>query len=306
MSQAVDKKRAPSGAGDVVSERTITVPHTAYSIAGTLTATFGNVLQPIFPVVWISVVAFGAALAAVLLLKRAGRPVMKGIAGFAVMGFLVSAFLLAVQYAPRSDNSRKLAQQAGAVAATVPGLIDVQNAVLPIDDAQKETTRFRLAIARGEEEDRGVAARAMLDAAEDPNMRAALTSIAFKSDVKAVKQAGLSRALSERIGALLPINIDDAKEAPTIAALFQGAQFALTRFDANTGVAVGALTCATGRWAANGVLAGGSLTLTGQCYDKTARAYRTYRIIVEPDASLGLKGEATIDAETARISIPLL
>jgi hypothetical protein len=112
--------------------------------------------------------------------------------------------------------------------------------------------------------------------------------------------------LNERIGAPLPISVTQAEGAPTIATLFQGAQFAVTRLDVNTGVAIGYFACASGRRGLNGVVAAGSLTLTGSCYDNAARAWRTYRIVLEPDENLGLAGEATIEAEKARVTAPLL
>jgi hypothetical protein len=310
MNQETGKKQRAMATvgpgGEVVSERTITLPHTAYSIAGTLAATFGNVLQPLFPVVWVSVIAFGAILGGVFFLKRAGKPVMKGLVGFSMMGLLVSVFLLAVQYAPGSANSRALAQEAGAVAATVPGLLAVQNAVLPIDEMQKDSNRFRLAIGRGAEEDRGAAARAMIDATEDENVRTALVSIALKSDVQSVRQAGLVRALSQRAGAHLPLNLANAESAPAIAAILQGSQLSIGAIDVNTGVATGYMACTAGSRPLNAVAAAGSLTLSGSCYDRGARAWRTYRITLQPDASLGLSGEATIETEKASVSIPLL
>jgi hypothetical protein len=306
MNPSGDDKRAPASAEAVVSERTITVPHSAYSIAGTLTAAFGNVLQPLLPIVWLSVVGFGGLLGACFFLKRAGKPVMKGLFGFAIMGTLVSLFLLGAQFAQGSENSRKLAQETGVVAATVPGLVAVQNAVLPISATEKQTNSFRRAIEQGDEDDRGAAARAGIDEAGDVNTRTALLGIALKSGAQSVRQAGLARAVADRAGAPLPIRMLEQPAPNAAAAILQGAQFALTIFDADTGAGSGWISCGGRNYAVNAVAAGGAITMTGRCYDYGTGKWRQFQINVSPDKSLQLAGEAQIGDERVKIEIPLL
>jgi hypothetical protein len=295
------KAAAPLGFGP--SDKAFTVPHTAASIAATLG---GNVFQPLLPIAWLSVPAFAGVLGFAIWRKRAGKPIA-GLLGFAVMGFLISAFLLAGQFLPKTAEQRQLAAEVGAVAANVPGLVAMQNAVLPISEREKQTNSFRRAIITGDEDDRGLAARTRLDQASEAPVRNALQAIALKSDAAPVRQAGLAQALFDRSQAWLPVTIVGEPEAPQLRAIVQGAQFQLNKVNLDSGVVDGVMQCADGaRRTADGMIASGRLTLSASCYSRELGGWRIVQIDVAPNDALRLVGTAKIEAETAEISLPLI
>lgn len=294
--------------GAVVSKETFTFPHTAFSISGTVAAAAGNLMQPMLPMVWISVLGFAGVWAGALLMRRrSDAAYLKGISSFAAMGALISVFLLAAQFIPRSSESRELVEEVGVIAASVPGAVSVQNAVLPLSKEEKQTNSFRSAIARGDEVDRGLAARSLIEAQEEPSMATALVDIALRSDVASVRQAGLAKALRDRLGAFLPLKVEGGADAPTALALLGGAQFALRSVDADTGVVRGVFQCAgdAGR-ALDGVIASGGLAFTTKCFSRAERRWVTIRVELQPKTGSGMAGEAMADAETLAVSAPLL
>lgn len=288
------------------SDKAFTVPHTAASIAASLT---GNVFQPWLPIVWVSVVIFGGVLGFAFWRQRAGKPIV-GLLGFAIMGLLISVFLLASQFAPKSAEGRQLTKEVGVVAATVPGLVAVQNAVLPISEREKEMNAFRLAITRGEEEDRGLAARTALDASAEGPVRNALQGIALRSDAASVRQAGLAQALADRKGSWFAISLDSESDAPIVLPVMRGAQFQLSAVAVDTGAVAGAFQCGEdgSRRPIEGVVASGRLTLTVSCYSRAGAGagWRVVQLDLAPDAKLRLVGAAKIGAEGAAVSAPLL
>lgn len=294
--------------GAIVSKETFTFPHTAASIAGTVAAGAGNLLQPMLPMVWISVVVFAGLWGGCRFLKRKKNASdLKGLSSFAAMGTMISVFLLAAQFLPGSADSRNLAREVGVVAAMVPGAVSAQNAVLPISEKEKDMNAFRLAIARGDEADRGLAARTLISEQSEAPVKNALLDLALRSDVATVRQAGLAQALHDRAGALLPLDVESDTEAATALPLLRGAQFMLRTVDIDNGVVRGEFQC-TGdaRRLLDGVIASGRLSFTATCYSRDARGWRTIRVELQPDASLRLAGEAKADAETIAVSAPLL
>lgn len=292
----------------IVSKETFTFPHAAASISGTVAAGAGNLLQPMLPIVWISVFAFAGIWGFCLLAKRKKKARdIKGLSSFAAMGTMISAFLLAAQYIPGSADNRNLTQEVGVVAATIPGVVSVQNAVLPISKKDKDMNAFRLAIARGDDADRGLAARTLIEEQAEPPVKNALVDLALRSDVATVRQAGLVKALHDRAGAFLPLDVESGENAAVALPLLRGAQFMLQSVDTGNGVVRGTFECTgDGRRVLDGMIASGRLSFTATCYSRDAGGWRTVRVALQPDASNRLVGEAKMDAETVAVSAPLL
>jgi hypothetical protein len=304
------QRRRSDGAGNqaappsgVISEKAITTPFSAAGIAG---AVGGNIFQPLAPVVWIGLAVFAATILGALLLKRKKRP-MPGLLGFGVMGFLISGFLLAAQFAPQPEEKRELTREVGAVAANVPGLIGLQNAVLSITERDKALNTFRRAIIEGDEDGRGLSARTAIDESEDASARGALIAIALRSETAAVRQAGLVNALADRKDVSFALTLASEPEAPGLRAVLQCSRFQVHSIDKNSGGVRASLECSGGasRQAA-GLVASGRLSLTASCRPQSGRGWASVQIDLAPDATLKFSGAATVDAERVEISAPLL
>jgi hypothetical protein len=288
----------------VISDKAFTTPHAA---AGIASAFGGNLLQPWAPVVWIALALFGAAIVIALFLILWVKKPKKGLLGFGVMGFLISGFLIAAQFAPQPEENRELTREVGALAANVPGLIGLQNAVLPISERDKALNAFRRAILQGDEDARGLAARTAIDESEDASARGALIAIALRSETAAVRQAGLVNALSDRKDVWLALTLASEPEAPGLRAVLQGSRFRMHSIDKNSGGVRASLECSGGasRQAA-GLVASGRLSLTASCRPQSGRGWASVQIDLAPDATLKFSGTAIVDADKLNVSAPLL
>ena len=298
-----DNGKQVAPAPGIISEKAFTTPFTAAGIAGSVG---GNFLQPLAPIVWLALAVFGAAILGAFILQQKKRPV-PGLLGFGVMGFLISGFLLAAQFAPQPAEKRDLTREVGAVAANVPGLIELQNAVLPISPRDKALNAFRRAILQGDEDARGLAARTAIEESEDASARGALIGIALRSDTAAVRQAGLVNALADRKDGWFAITLGGEPEAPGLRAVLQGSRFQLRSVDKDSGVVRATLECSGGaRRSAEGLVASGRLSLTASCRPQSGRGWASVQIDLAPDATLKLSGTATVDAEKLNVTAPLL
>jgi hypothetical protein len=219
----------------------------------------------------------------------------------------VSAFLLAGPYLPQSTEQRALTKEVGFVAANVPGLVNVQNAVLPISPRDKALNAFRRAIMQGDEDARGLAARTAIDETEDTSARGALIAIALRSGTDAVRQAGLVNALADRTDGWFALTIAGEPQAPGARAVLQGGRFQVRTIDKDSGVVRALLECSGGaRRPAEGLVASGRLSLTASCRPQSGRGWASVQIDLAPDATLKFSGSAAVDAERVEVSAPLL